>query len=71
MKSDSEGCPEEQTPWTESSLERELLAVMSHTVHHYALIAIALRLGDFDPGVGFGVAPSTLRYWQEQRECAQ
>lgn len=71
IKSDAEGMVGDEAPWTRSSLGRELQAVLSHTVHHYALIGIALRLADCDPGPEFGVAPSTLRYWQEQRACAR
>ena len=71
IKSDAEGSPADEVPWTRSSLERELQAVLSHTVHHYALIAVALRLCGHDPGPEFGVAPSTLRYWQEQGACAR
>ncbi len=52
-------------PWTLSSLERELQFLMSHTVHHFALIAVILRLNGIEPTEGFGVAPSTLRYWKE------
>ncbi len=48
--------------WTESTVRRELQFLISHTVHHYALIAMILRLQQVDPGPGFGVAPSTLRY---------
>lgn len=50
-------------PWTGSTLGREVLFVLSHTIHHYALIAMALRHHGIDPGADFGVAPSTLRYW--------
>jgi uncharacterized damage-inducible protein DinB len=52
-------------PWTASSVERELQFLMSHTVHHFALIAVILRLNGLEPADGFGVAPSTLRYWKE------
>jgi hypothetical protein len=71
IKPDSDGRSPEDTPWTHSSLERELQAVMSHTVHHDALIAVAPRPGEFDPGEEFGVAPSTLRNLREQRECVR
>jgi uncharacterized damage-inducible protein DinB len=54
-----------EAPWTRSSLERELQFLMSHTVHHFALIAVILRLNGLEPAEGFGVAPSTLRYWKE------
>ncbi|MCP3919659.1 MAG: DinB family protein [bacterium] len=53
--------------WTASSVERELAFVLSHTVHHYALIAVVLRANGVEPGEKFGVAPSTLRHWAEQR----
>ena len=51
--------------WAASSVERELQVLASHTVHHYALIAVILRSAGHDPGREFGVAPSTLRYWEE------
>ncbi|MEM9556827.1 MAG: DinB family protein [Acidobacteriota bacterium] len=47
---------------TRSTVGRELQFLLSHTVHHYALIAMILRLQDFDPGAEFGVAPSTLEH---------
>jgi uncharacterized damage-inducible protein DinB len=43
-----------------SSLARELQFLLSHTIHHYALIAVALRAQQVEPGAEFGVAPSTL-----------
>ncbi|MEZ6013601.1 MAG: DinB family protein [Planctomycetota bacterium] len=55
----------DQLPGTPSTLGRELQALVSHTVHHYALIAIAARGLGVDPGREFGVAPSTLAYWRE------
>jgi uncharacterized damage-inducible protein DinB len=51
--------------WSCTSIERELQFLLSHTVHHYALIALALRWQGFEPGEEFGVAPSTLQYWKE------
>jgi hypothetical protein len=45
-----------------SSVGRELQALSSHTIHHFALIAITLRLHGFDVDRGFGMSPSTLRY---------
>ena len=47
---------------TRSSLGRELQFLVSHTVHHYALIAIASRMQGIYPKESFGVAPSTLKY---------
>ena len=49
---------------SESSIGRELQFLASHTVHHYALIAIASRMQGITPLDSFGVAPSTLKYLQ-------
>jgi hypothetical protein len=49
--------------WSRSSLMRELQFLISHTIHHYSLIALALRVQGFEPGAEFGVAPSTLKHW--------
>lgn len=46
----------------ESSISRELQVLSSHTVHHFALIAITLRMHGVEIDAEFGVAPSTLRY---------
>jgi hypothetical protein len=46
----------------ESSLSRELQALSSHTVHHFALIAVTLRAHGVQMDPDFGMAPSTLRY---------
>lgn len=48
--------------WSPSSIGRELRFLLSHTIHHYALIAILLRLRGINPPKTFGVAPSTLRH---------
>lgn len=50
-----------------SSVSRELQALIEHTIHHYALMAVLLRLQGFDPGKEFGVAPSTLLHWQSHQ----
>lgn len=57
-------------PRSQSSVERELQFLMSHTVHHFALIAVILRLNGSEVAPEFGVAPSTLRHWRETRACA-
>lgn len=51
--------------WTRSSIARELQSLLSHTVHHYAFIAISLRLQGIEPAPEFGVARSTLEYWRK------
>jgi hypothetical protein len=48
--------------WHASSLGRELQFLISHTVHHYALMAGLCHLQGIPVAPGFGVAPSTLRY---------
>jgi hypothetical protein len=54
-----------------SSLARELQFLVSHTVHHYAVIALLLRARGIEPGRDFGVAPSTLKYEQDKLACAR
>lgn len=53
-------------PWTRSTIGRELQFLLSHTVHHYALIAMTLRSLGFEPGQGFGMAPSTLEHRHQE-----
>ncbi|MEP6474571.1 MAG: DinB family protein [Gemmatimonadota bacterium] len=55
-----------QAEWAASTLARELAFLLSHTVHHYALIALCARLRGIDLGEEFGVAPSTLEYRSSQ-----
>lgn len=62
---------ENESSWCRSSILRELDFLKSHTIHHYSLIAILLRLHEIDPGEEFGVAPSTLRYWKQETVCAR
>ena len=68
MESACDGGP---SLWAHSSLVRELQFLMSHTVHHYAIVAVLLRFQGFEPGEGFGVAPSTLEYWRNASQCAR
>ena len=48
-----------------STVSRELEFVLSHTIHHHAIIKQKLRdtASNIDPA--FGVAPSTLEYWRQ------
>jgi hypothetical protein len=62
---------EDDVSWCRSSILRELDSLKSHTIHHYSLIAMLLRLHEFIPGDEFGVAPSTLRHWKQEALCAQ
>jgi uncharacterized damage-inducible protein DinB len=52
-------------PWCQSTVRRELQFLVSHTVHHYALIAVICRANGVTPEPEFGVAPSTLRYREQ------
>ena len=61
---------QDNSDWVRSTVGRELNIVMSHTVHHYALIAMTLRHFGVEPGREFGVAPATLSYWRDEGRCA-
>lgn len=45
-----------------TSIERELEFLHSHTIHHYAIVALICRVQGVTIPAEFGVAPSTLRY---------
>lgn len=47
---------------TESSVAREILFVMSHTIHHNAMIGAAARAVGLETPENFGHASSTLAY---------
>lgn len=57
-------------PFVLSSVGRELVILSGHTIHHFALIAIALRAHGIEPGDDFGVAPSTLRHLADKGRVA-
>ncbi|MGC9451484.1 MAG: DinB family protein [Oceanipulchritudo sp.] len=49
--------------WSRTTLRRELQFLLSHSIHHYALVvSIATRFGITRFPEGFGVAPSTIHY---------
>ncbi|MBL9203120.1 MAG: DinB family protein [Opitutaceae bacterium] len=57
---------------TATTVLRELEFLLSHTIHHYALVAVMARLQGCEPDPAFGVAPSTLRFQQrESASCAR
>ena len=64
------GLGDEAEQWSRSTVRRELQFLLSHTIHHFALIGLLLHQQGIDPGPDFGVAPSTLRHWREQAPCA-
>lgn len=53
-----------------TSPERELAFVVSHTVHHNALIGVMVKLLGADVPAEFGYAPSTIQH-QRSRACAR
>ena len=58
---------DDDSGWCRSSVQRELQFLLTHTIHHYALIGTLLELQGFKLGeefAEFGVAPSTLRHWR-------
>jgi hypothetical protein len=57
--------------WLESSAARELEFLHSHTVHHHALISEKLAFFGVRAAIDFGVAPSTLKFREQQNAGAQ
>ena len=53
-------------PFLVSSVGRELQVLSSHTIHHFALMAMTLRALGVSIDPDFGMAPSTLRYRASQ-----
>ncbi len=51
-----------------STVRRELQFLLSHTIHHYAQIAVICNLHGMAMPPDFGVAPSTLKH--QQSPCA-
>ncbi len=48
----------------DSTIERELAFLLSHTIHHMAMMAQRACQSGVEAPASFGVMPSTLRYWQ-------
>ena len=61
----------EEPDWSDSTVKRELQFLVSHTVHHYALMKELLRRVGVEVGEGFGVAPSTLAALRRDAACAR
>ena len=57
---------QDSSSWSPSSLRRELQFLLSHLVHHQALVAVMLRVQGFVPSEEIGVAPATLAYRKER-----
>ena len=52
--------------WSLSSARRELQFLLSHLVHHQALIAVMLRVQGIVPAEEMGVAPATRDKWEKK-----
>lgn len=55
-------CGVDDTDWQPSTLGRELQFLVSHTIHHFAMIGGICRELNIEPEADFGVAPSTIRH---------
>ena len=53
-----------------STVGRELMYAVTHSIHHYALIAVMCGMLEVPVPTGFGVAPSTLKYHADQPKAA-
>lgn len=53
-----------------STVGREIMYSVAHTVHHYALISVMGRLLGVTLPTGFGVAPSTLKHQATSAKAA-
>ena len=47
---------------SQSSITRELQFLISHTVHHFALIAVIAASAGLELPADFGIAPTTLKF---------
>lgn len=63
------GGPEAESAWQSSTLGRELQFLISHTVHHFALIAGLCHCHGLEVAKDFGYAPSTLRHRQQLKKA--
>lgn len=70
VKMDAEPGEDEGAIWSRSTLRRELRFLLSHTIHHYALIRLLLAAQGVECDESFGVAPSTLEHWRHEPRCA-
>jgi RNA polymerase sigma factor (sigma-70 family) len=72
VKMDSNAQHDENQKWSDSSLRRELQFLISHTIHHYALIITLCSADKVELPADFGVPPSTLRFRKSHdAQCAR
>jgi len=65
-----DAAPGARDPWLSSSIGRELQQLSSHTIHHFALIAVTLIAHGIAVDPNFGMAPSTIRFNQSRSMAA-
>lgn len=54
--------PDQPSPWLQSTVGREVAAVIAHAIHHYAVLAITARACGIAVDDSFALAPATRRY---------
>jgi hypothetical protein len=62
VRSEADALAPGEPEWCRSSVRRELQFLLSHTVHHHALVKEMLRARGRAVGAAFGVAPSTVAH---------
>lgn len=62
--------PHDPPAAVQTTAGRELAFLLSHTIHHQALLAAMVRILGVQPPADFGYAPSTIAY-QAGQSCAQ
>lgn len=62
VRSEADTLPAGEDAWCPSSVRRELQFLLSHTVHHHALVKEMLASRGRAVDRAFGVAPSTLEH---------
>ena len=70
VRSEADTLPPGEPEWSASSVRRELQFLLSHTVHHHALVKERRRARGRATGDDFGGAPSTLEH-RARLACAR
>lgn len=72
VKMDSGSDTTVELTWAQTTTRREMQFLLSHTIHHYALIAVMCHQLNLPLDPAFGVAPSTRHFQQKQETtCAR
>lgn len=68
VKNDEIARSQTRDAFSHSTIERELQFLKFHVVHHFAIIAMILKIKEFAAPEDFGIAPSTLKFLREQKD---